>query len=44
MDACELSDIRDIHGMMSQQRIKDFKAFERAYYVEILQRARIPAY
>jgi dihydroorotate dehydrogenase (fumarate) len=41
MEARDLDDIRDVRGMMSQQRIKDPTAFERANYVQILR--SIPA-
>jgi dihydroorotate dehydrogenase (fumarate) len=37
MDARNFDDIRDVRGLMSQQRIKDPAAFERANYVQILQ-------
>jgi dihydroorotate dehydrogenase (fumarate) len=37
MDARDFGDIRDIRGLMSQQRIKNPTAFERANYVQILQ-------
>jgi dihydroorotate dehydrogenase (fumarate) len=39
MEARGLDEIRDVRGMMSQQRIKDPTAFERANYVQILQSA-----
>jgi dihydroorotate dehydrogenase (fumarate) len=39
MDARGFDDIRDVRGMMSQQRIKDPTAFERANYMQILQGA-----
>jgi dihydroorotate dehydrogenase (fumarate) len=37
MDARGFDDIRDIRGLMSQRRIKDPTAFERANYMQILQ-------
>jgi dihydroorotate dehydrogenase (fumarate) len=39
MDARGLDDIRKVRGMMSQRRIKDPTAFERANYIRILQGA-----
>jgi len=39
MDARGFDDIDDVRGMMSQQRIKDATAFERANYIHILQGA-----
>jgi dihydroorotate dehydrogenase (fumarate) len=39
MDARGFNDIRDVRGMMSQQRIKDPTTFERANYIQILQGA-----
>jgi dihydroorotate dehydrogenase (fumarate) len=39
MDARGFDDIRDIRGLMSQRRIKDPTAFERANYMQILQGA-----
>jgi hypothetical protein len=39
MDARGFDDIRDVRGMMSQQRIKDPTAFERANYIQTLQGA-----
>jgi dihydroorotate dehydrogenase (fumarate) len=37
MDARDFGDIRDVRGLMSQQRIKAPTTFERANYVQILQ-------
>jgi dihydroorotate dehydrogenase (fumarate) len=37
MDARGFADIRDVRGTMSQRRIKDPTAFERANYMQILQ-------
>jgi dihydroorotate dehydrogenase (fumarate) len=37
MDARDFGDIRDVRGLMSQQRIKDPIIFERANYIQILQ-------
>jgi dihydroorotate dehydrogenase (fumarate) len=37
MNARGLADIGDVRGMMSQQRIKDPSAFERANYIQILR-------
>ena len=37
MDAIEVDVLGDIRGMMSQRRIKDPTAFERANYIQILQ-------
>lgn len=39
MEARNLDDIRDVRGMMSQRRITDPTAFERANYIQILQGA-----
>jgi hypothetical protein len=39
MDARGFDDIRDIRSLMSQRRIKDPTAFERANYMQILQGA-----
>jgi dihydroorotate dehydrogenase (fumarate) len=39
MHARGFDDIGGIRGLMSQQRIKDPTAFERANYMQILQRA-----
>jgi dihydroorotate dehydrogenase (fumarate) len=39
MDARGFDDIRDIRGIMSQQRIKDPTAFERTNYLQVLQGA-----
>jgi len=37
MDARGFDDVRDVRGVMSQRRIKDPTAFERANYMQILQ-------
>jgi dihydroorotate dehydrogenase (fumarate) len=37
MDARDFDDIRDVRGLVSQQRIKDPTTFERANYIQILQ-------
>jgi dihydroorotate dehydrogenase (fumarate) len=42
MDARGFNDIRDVRGMMSQQRIKDPTTFERVNYIQILQGAAAP--
>jgi dihydroorotate dehydrogenase (fumarate) len=39
MDARGFDDIRDIRGLLSQQRIRNPTAFERANYIQILQGA-----
>ena len=43
LDAREFTSFQQVRGIMSQQRLRDPKAFERTNYIKILQGYRVPA-